>query len=43
MFTHVTLGANDVEASQKFYDAVLGPWAISRAASAISPGPASGI
>ena len=24
MFTHVTLGANDVEASHKFYDAVLG-------------------
>ena len=24
MFTHVTLGANDVEASRKFYDAVLG-------------------
>ena len=24
MFTHITLGANDVEASRKFYDAVLG-------------------
>lgn len=24
MFTHVTLGANDVEASRAFYDAVLG-------------------
>lgn len=24
MFTHVTVGANDVEASRKFYDAVLG-------------------
>ena len=24
MFTHVTVGANDIEASRKFYDAVLG-------------------
>lgn len=24
MFTHVTLGANDLEASRRFYDAVLG-------------------
>ena len=24
MFTHITLGANDVEASRKFYDAVFG-------------------
>jgi catechol 2,3-dioxygenase-like lactoylglutathione lyase family enzyme len=24
MFTHITVGANDVEASRKFYDAVLG-------------------
>lgn len=24
MFTHVTLGANDMEASRRFYDAVLG-------------------
>ncbi|MFN3432407.1 MAG: VOC family protein [Candidatus Sericytochromatia bacterium] len=24
MFTHVTVGANDVEASHRFYDAVLG-------------------
>ena len=24
MFTHVTVGANDLEASHKFYDAVLG-------------------
>jgi catechol 2,3-dioxygenase-like lactoylglutathione lyase family enzyme len=24
MFTHVTVGANDVEASRRFYDAVLG-------------------
>ncbi len=24
MFTHITVGANDVEASRRFYDAVLG-------------------
>jgi len=24
MFTHVTVGANDIEASRRFYDAVLG-------------------
>ncbi|EHN76620.1 glyoxalase family protein, partial [Streptomyces coelicoflavus ZG0656] len=24
MFTHVTVGANDVEASRRFYDAALG-------------------
>ena len=24
MFTHITVGANDVEASRKFYDAALG-------------------
>ena len=24
MFTHITVGANDVEASRQFYDAVLG-------------------
>jgi catechol 2,3-dioxygenase-like lactoylglutathione lyase family enzyme len=24
MFTHMTVGANDIEASRKFYDAVLG-------------------
>ncbi|WP_396595338.1 VOC family protein [Brevundimonas sp. R86498] len=24
MFTHMTVGANDIEASQKFYDAALG-------------------
>ena len=24
MFTHVTVGANDIEASRRFYDAALG-------------------
>ena len=33
MFTHITVGANDVEASRKFYDAALG---------ALGVGPAQG-
>ncbi len=32
MFTHVTVGANDIEASRKFYDAVLGALGISAGA-----------
>ena len=27
MFSHVMLGAADLEASRQFYDAVLAPWA----------------
>ena len=30
MFSHVMVGANDLEASRKFYDAVLVPWALRR-------------
>lgn len=32
MFTHVTVGANDVEASRRFYDAALGALGIDPAA-----------
>lgn len=32
MFTHMTIGANDVEASRKFYDAALGALGVEPAA-----------
>ena len=31
MFTHVTVGANDIEASRKFYDAALGALGVAAA------------
>ena len=31
MFSHVMVGANDIEASKKFYDEVLGFWGMSQA------------
>ena len=31
MFTHITVGANDIEASRKFYDAALGALGIATA------------
>lgn len=41
MFTHVTVGANDVEASRKFYDAVLG--ALGHQAGTFSDQPRPGV
>ena len=31
MFTHMTVGANDIEASRKFYDAALGALGVAAA------------
>jgi catechol 2,3-dioxygenase-like lactoylglutathione lyase family enzyme len=41
MFTHITLGANDVEASRRFYDAVLG--ALGHAPGLVSDQPRPGV